>query len=73
MTAADRILQHLARVGEATDQEMARSLELPEASVRRSRNFLVLDNLVTGMQGRGYDNTFVWRLTTSVTPIQAAV
>lgn len=39
-TTADRIIANLTRRGEATDAEMARDLDLPEASVRRTRHLL---------------------------------
>lgn len=57
-TVASRILTRLVR-SNATDQEMARDLDLPEASVRRTRRQLHLDKQVFC---HSYANPMVWSL-----------
>lgn len=58
-TVETRIFNHLATYGPQTDEEISNKLELPQASVRRTRNFLV-------MQGRvrqtSYLMPYTWEL-----------
>lgn len=67
-TTADRIIANLTRRGETTDQEMARDLDLPEASVRRTRHQLELEGRVFC---RSYEIPMTWGLKPNTSTVLA--
>lgn len=61
-TTRDRILSHLASRGEATNGEMARDLDLPEASIRRTTLQMEDAGKLQSTLAKYGGNQLTWRL-----------